>query len=156
MASPADQVRELQQRATIAREQRRESAEDLVQKIQDTREEILAKVSHLHALSTELHGNSRRFMADEGSGDYILFAVAHIRLAGALHQGLRRTASTDRILRARQNDQQEETRIREEADRRAKEFRETRKAVQKLTLTSDDAFDELYGDVVAGGEVSNA
>jgi hypothetical protein len=126
----------------------------MVQQIQGLRKEIIAKAGRLYELSGELRTKSRRFLADEGTSNYIMFANAHLRLAGALTQGIRRTASTDRVLEVGQAER-DEARRRDETEREWREARQKTKASNDLVLTSDDAFDEIYGDVVAE-EVSNA
>jgi len=155
MAQPAvDQFFEMQQRALESRQQREEAAEDLVRRIQEAREDLNTRSTHLAALSDELRTMARRSL-DEGSNGYIMFANAHLRLAGAFTQGLRRTVgSTDRVLKRSQTDKEEAAR-REEATRQRRESRDHRKAVNKLTLPTDDAFEELYGEFV-GPEVNDA
>lgn len=154
MADPSvNQVIELQQRATAARKQREDAAQDLVKRIQQAREDISTRVGQLYEMSTELRTISRRNL-DEGSQSYVLFANAHMRLAGALSQGFRRTASADRVLKVGQAEREEASR-REEADRQWREAREQQKVAEKLTLATDNDFDELYGDVV-DAEVVNA
>ncbi len=154
MTDPAMAV-EFQQRAEAARERRQEESEDLIQRIQSVREEILTKVRKLHELSVDLRTKSRRFLADEGSNSYVMFANAHLRLAGALHQGLRRTGSTDRVLKIGQEEREEALR-REAENLRRQEFYNRQKAANDLILTSDNAFEELYGDIVGEREVNDA
>jgi hypothetical protein len=153
MANAAlDQFVEMRQRAEEARRQREEAAETLVRDIQAAREEITSNIDRLYRLAIELRTMSRRSL-DEGAQSYIMFANAHMRLAGALNQGVKRTGSTDRVLKIGQAER-EDARRRDEALRQKTEARENRKAIDKLMLTSDDAFDEIYGDVVQpeGGE----
>ena len=138
-----------------ARLRRQDESEELVRRIQGVREELLTKVTELQELSTELRVKSRRFVADDGSNSYIMFANAHLRLAGALNQGLRRTGSTDRVLKIGK-EEREEARRREEADIARRESRERTKAVNDLIAFSDNSFDELYGEIVGEEEVSNA
>lgn len=151
MADQYQQVVDIQRRAAASRRQRQDAAEDLVQRIQNLREELIGKASHLHELSMELRTKSRRSLADEGSSHFIMFANAHIRLAGALTQGVRRTGSTDRVLTAGQVDR-DEARRRDEMDRQRQLDRTQKKTVDKLTLTSNGAFDEVYGDLVDKGK----
>jgi len=154
MANAAvDQFVEMRQRAEESRRQREEAAENLVRDIQAVREDLTSNIDRLYRLAIELRTLTRRSL-DEGAQSYIMFANAHMRLAGALGQGVKRTGSTDRVLKIGQAER-EDARRRDEVQRQKAEDRERRKVIDKLVLTSDDAFDEIYGDVVQppeGGE----
>lgn len=140
------QLAEIRQRAEESRKQREEVAEGLVRDIRAAREDLTSNIDRLYRLAVELRTLTRRSL-DEGAQSYIMFANAHMRLAGALGQGVKRTGSTDRILKIGQTER-EDARRREEVLRQRSDAKEHQKAIDKLMLTSDDAFDEVYGEVV--------
>ena len=155
MAAAAKQkVVDLQQMVAQARQRQEAAVEDLIEQIQNVREEITTRVARLHTLSMELRAKSRRNL-DEGSSQYIVYANAHLRLAGALGQGLRRTGSTDRVLDAGRADR-EEARRRDEVDRQWRESRDQKRALAGLDTSLGDAFDDLYSEIVDSEEVSDA
>jgi hypothetical protein len=151
MTNALTQLVEIRQRAEETRRQREEVAEGLVRDIQAAREDLTSAIDRLYRLAVELRTLTRRSL-DEGAQSYIMFANAHMRLAGALNQGVKRTGSTDRILKIGQTER-EDARRREENLRQRAEVREHQKAIDKLVLTSDDAFDEIYGEIVQQPEV---
>lgn len=103
-------------------------------------------IAKLQEASLELRSVCRRNY-DEASSSYLIFANSHIRLAGALSQGIRRTASMDRVL-ANAAREREDAKVREEEFRRQQQVRDHQKLVQKLQLPTEDAFDELFGEIV--------
>jgi hypothetical protein len=125
---------------------------ELVSQIQKSRKVAEESVQKLYELSTQLQSRARRSPFD-GASAYVIFANAHLRMAGALGQGFRRTASMDRVLDVAKAEQ-EEARRQEAADEERRKIRESQRRVQKLTLTSDDDFDSVYGDI--GGEMNHA
>jgi hypothetical protein len=131
----------------LPEEASRDAAEKLVAEIQEARKEIIAQIDQLYRMSAELRTISRR---EPHSQAYVAFANAHLRLAGALNQGIRRTRSTDRLLKIGQAER-EETRRQEERAHQRKRAKEQQKAVDKLVLTTDDDFDEIYGEVTSRG-----
>lgn len=151
MTNALTQLVEIRQRAEETRRQREEMAEGLVRDIQAAREDLTSAIDRLYRLAVELRTLTRRSL-DEGAQSYIMFANAHMRLAGALNQGVKRTGSTDRILKIGQTER-EDARRREESLRQRAEVKEHQKAIDKLVLTSDDAFDEIYGEIVQQPEV---
>lgn len=128
------------------RQRREETIQALVDRIHKAREAIEQDVAHLQDACLELRTVVRRNY-DEASSSYLVFANAHLRLAGALVQGVRRTASMDRMLN-RAQEEREEARRREMEHRRAQEVRDHARHVQKLQLPTEDAFDEVYGEVM--------
>lgn len=138
---------EVRQRADESRMQREKAVEKLVYDIQEAREEITLRIDSLYRLAVELRTLSRRSF-DEGSQSYVVFANAHLRLAGALSQGVRRTGSTDRILKVGQTER-EDARRRDEMNRQREQVQEHRKVIDKLALSTDNAFDEVYGEFLS-------
>lgn len=142
-------VQDLRRSAAETRLKDEKESEELVQQIQSARKEVEDASLRLQELASTLRSKTRR--NPEGSNGYLLFANAHIRLAGALHQGTRRTASVDRVIRIAQVEQ-EEVRRREAHEEQARKVQDNRRQIAKLSLPSEDAFDELYGEVVTDAE----
>ncbi len=138
-----------QRRENDLRQQREKAADEAIVQIQKVRGDIEASVAKLHELSTDLRTKARRTL-DASSSGYVVFANAHLRFAGMIAQGLRRSGSMDRILVATQREQ-EESRRREEAERLDREARENNRLVEQLSLPTSDDFDELYGEVLSDG-----
>lgn len=138
-----------QRRESDLRQQREKVADVTVLQMQEIRGDIEASVARLHKLSSNLRATARRTL-DASSSGYIVFANAHLRFAGMIAQGLRRSGSMDRILVATKREQ-EEDRHREEAERLDKEARENNRLVEQLSLPTSDDFDELYGEVLSNG-----
>jgi len=130
------------------RQQRDKTAQATITQIQKIRGEIETSVARLHELSLELRTSARRTL-DASSSSHIVYANAHLRVVGALTQGLRRTASMDRVLLIGQREQ-EDARRREEEARQDREVREHDRLVDQLSLPSEDDFEELYGEVLSG------
>lgn len=128
------------------RKRREEISSAIIVRIHKARQDCEDAALRMHEAASELRDISRRNF-DESSGAYINFASAHLRLAGAMVQGSKRTASMDRLLKNARREQ-EEARVREEDHRRQQEVRAHEKLVHNLGLPSDDAFDELYGEIV--------
>ncbi len=72
--------------------------EELLTEIRTLREEINQGVTRLYGLARLLQGRARRAGGEMGPR-YSLYATAWMRFAGAVSQGLRRAASSDRMLR---------------------------------------------------------
>ena len=131
------------------RQQRDKTAQATILQMQMIRGDIEAKVSKLHELSLELRTTARRTL-DASSNGFILYANAHLRVVGALTQGIRRTASMDRVLVIGQRDQ-EDARRRDEEERQDREVREHGRMIDQLSLPTEDDFEELYGEVLSDG-----
>jgi len=147
----AEEVRRVQAqrlREEESRDQRDKTAQATITQMQRIRGDIEASVAKLHELSLELRTTSRRTL-DASSSSYIVYANAHLRVVGALTQGLRRTASMDRVLVIGQREQ-EDARRRDEEARQDREVREHDHLVNQLSLPSEDDFEELYGEVLNG------
>ena len=138
-----------QRRESEVRQQREQAVQGTIEQMQKVRGDIEASVAKLHELSTELRAKARRTL-DASSSGYIVFANSHLRFAGMIAQGLRRSGSMDRILETTKREQ-EEARRREEAERQAVEAREHNRLVEQLSLPTSDDFDELYGEVLSDG-----
>lgn len=116
----------------------------MVAQVKKAREDIESSLNQLKELSLALRSRCRRNLGDETMAGYLVWANAHLRVTGALSNGLRRTSSMDRVLKISQADREEtERRTQEEAHRL--ETRNHQRVVDKLMLPSTDDFDELYG-----------
>lgn len=133
-------------REAEARQRHVQHVEALVERIHKTRQELDERIAQLTEVATELRSVCRRNF-DEASSSYLIYANSHLRLAGALSQGVRRTASMDRVL-VNAAKEREDAKQREEVFRRQQEVRAHGKLVQKLQLPADDAFEELFGEIV--------
>lgn len=132
--------------AAEARQRHAAHVEALVERIHTARRDVDEGVARLQQSSEELRSLCRRNY-DEASSSYLIFANSHLRLAGALSQGIRRTASMDRVLMNAARER-EDAKAREEEFRRQQQVREHEKLVQKLQLPAPDDFDELFGEIV--------
>lgn len=133
----------LRRRAEEANER---EVETLITQIKEARQEVSAALSKLVSLSDDMRQRARR-SPGEGSSSLVTFANAHLRFAGAARQGMTRTASMDRVLE-RAKVEKEEAQRREIQERQWAEARKAQKQVERLVLPTDDAFEELYGEVV--------
>lgn len=132
--------------------------EELVEQIRNVRTEVEAATAKLQELSSALRTKSRRGSL-EGAAGYTMFSNAHLRLAGALAQAIRRTAPMDRFLKAaaaeREEAKQQAAREQERRAAREKQKQERAEASESRLPPTDNSFDELYGDLVRE-EGSNA
>lgn len=153
MANPgtlADQIRAdrgarvdtLLQRGAVPGEQEVQAA---VQEIQKAREEVEQAVQRLTAASDRLRTHVRRFR-DPSSTSYTMYANSHIRLAGALNQGMKRAGSMDRML-DRAASEREVVAEREQQRRLEEERRASQRELEQSLLPTNDDFAEVYGDV---------
>jgi len=149
---PAPAVRQAQglTREAELRQRQVQQIDVLVEKIHRIRQGIDEQVAQLLEASSELRTVCRRNY-DEASSSYLVFANSHLRLAGALSQGIRRTGSMDRFLQKAAHER-EEAKLLEEKLRQQREAREQARmqaeAVQQLQLPTEDDFDELYGEIL--------
>jgi hypothetical protein len=143
--SQPTQVNPLEALRRRAEEANSREVETLVEQIKEARREVEASLAKLTHLAEEMRGRARR--SPDSSSGLVVFANAHLRFAGAASQGMRRTASMDRVL-DRAKAEKEELQQREAQDRKWAEARQARKQVERLVLPTDDGFDELYGEVV--------
>lgn len=119
----------------------------LVGETQQLRLEAEQLSTKLGAKATALRELVRR-STDEGAPNLLVFANAHLRLAGALQQAVRRTAVMDRVVKKAEQDR-EEARQHEGREAQYLAAQQQAKALeQALGVSNGDAFDELYGDVV--------
>lgn len=131
----------------------RDEPAEIIQQMQDLRQEIDGSIARLHELGTLLRTKAMRTRTEE-SPSQIVFANAHLRLAGALNQGLRRAASMDRVLIVARLEREEEERRREQEEQRAVQ-RKRQQQVAQLQNPTDSDFDDLYGELY-GEEVTYA
>lgn len=129
-----------------AEEANEHEVELLVGQIRQAREEVSASLAKLAHLADEMRSHARR-SPGEGASSLVTFATAHARFAGAARQGMTRTATMDRILEKAKAEKVEAER-REIQERKWADARRAQKQVERLVLPTDDAFDELYGEVV--------
>ena len=133
-------------READSRQRHAEHVQALVERIHKIRSEVDGGIAQLQEAALELRSVCRRNY-DEASASLLVFANSHIRLAGALGQGVRRTISMDRVL-ANAAQEREEAKRREAEFKRQQEVREHKKLVQNLQLPAPDDFDDLYGEIV--------
>jgi hypothetical protein len=137
-----------QRHADVSRQQVQKAAASMLQ-IQETRNELEKLANKLQEQSEALRVMSRRSSDDEAK-TYVLFANAHLRYAGAVLQGLRRTASIDRSLKASVAERAE-TRKREELETEKRESRTEARAytkqLQQLQQPTANDMSELYGEI---------
>lgn len=120
--------------------------DDLVEEIASAKVAVDTAVQKMLLAAITLRDKVRRTRSDTGSYNRLIYANAYMRLAGAFTQGLKRIGPMERVL-ARVKGEQEEARLQEvREEKRAQEAAKKRKAVQYSA--SEDAFDELYRDVV--------
>lgn len=124
-----------------------QEVDTLVEQIKKAREDLEADLGKLQELSMDLRARCRRNLGDEVTGRYLTWVNAHLRITGALSNGLRRTASMDRVLDRAQADL-EEARRRAQEEARRLEARDHQRHVNKLILPTSDDFDEVFGDLV--------
>jgi hypothetical protein len=136
------------EREAEERRKREKASREAIQQIQETRQEIEALASRLQEQADAMRKQSRRTL-DEDSNARIVFANAHIRFAGAMLQGLRRTASVDRTLVTRQADNREDRR-RREWEEQQRQVRDHGRLVDRLQLPTNDPMAELYGEILEG------
>jgi hypothetical protein len=134
-------------RAAEAARHQGKSVEDVIFQIQATRGELEEKAARLQELATRLRSEIRNAADLEGIRHYTTFNNAHLRLAGAVFQAVRRTVSTDRLLTAAKADQEDAQR-RDARERQYQEARVRQKAVERLQIPQEDDFESIYGELV--------
>ena len=133
--------------------------DEIIMEIKELRSELERTVERLFELSKVLYTKARRSdVVDDRTSAFVLYANAWTRFSGMVGQGLRRTASVDRVLRvAQQNERdrqeherQEQARGVQEAKREAK--RENSRASNLSFVPSPGVEDlvALYGQEVVG------
>lgn len=118
-----------------------QEAQRILQSMEDLRTDIEQKVGQMADLSMKLRSHALRRRNDLTSG-YLAYSNAYARICGALGQGLRRTASVGRVLEAAKASQEENRRWEERHESRGQ------RAIEKLSLPTNDDFDQVYGDSV--------
>jgi hypothetical protein len=127
-------------------------AKGIIAEMDDARKSIEQEVRRLSDLSQKLRTHALR-QKDDMTGGYVAYSNAYVRICGALNQGLRRTASMERVLdTAKAN--QEESKLREAREEQGRRMRAHNREIQKLSLPTSDDFDLVYG--TGSGEVTNA
>lgn len=132
-----------------AQQQSEKEILELVGQIGEQRKTLEQAALKVHELSVVLQSKARRASL-EGSGHYILYSTAHLRLAGAIGQAVKRTVSMDRVLDKAKSEAEENRRIRE-ADRLQASAREAKKRIaETINPPIDYSFEELYGEFQEG------
>jgi len=146
-ATEIEQFLALRRREGETRQQREKEDAAAIERVRDARQTIESALLGLQRTASELRDRARR-NPDEVSANHLIYANAHLRLTGALANGIRRTASMERVLNSAEA-KREDARRREEEDRLRRELRAHERHINSLTLpTSDvDDFDEVYGDL---------
>ena len=125
--------------------QHKAAVQKIVDEMLTVRKEIGTSVTKLSLLCDRLQTQVRR-RQDDTTSSYTMYATGHQRLASALSNGIRRTASMDRMLdRAAQ--EREEDRRRAERELAMAKARQQKRALDKSLLPSDDDFAEVYGEL---------
>jgi hypothetical protein len=118
------------------------------EQIRSLRKDLHNTLIQMGELSKELGNKAKRSSLNDAAG-YVLFANAHLRLVNAMHQGVQRTMSTDKIL-ARGRVEREQDQKREQEKKIAKEMKDPKPLI-KLP-PKDEAFEELFGALLKGDE----
>lgn len=140
----------LQRRRENAQQSQQQKIEGLTQAVKEARGEVETSLRKLQDASTLLRAQIRR-NPDETTAQFMVFANAHLRLTGALSSGLRRASNMDRMLDNVRREQDEIQRI--DAERQERQQRREREKVTNLPLPEpEDAFDEIYGEIVDASE----
>lgn len=113
--------------------------EEIVKEIGEIRSSMEAHVARLAALSQVLYSQSRRDASD-GRPVYVAYSNAWGRFAGAVHQGLRRVGSADRLVSNFKKQAEEKKEA--AADRARKEA----KSLEKSRSAAFGDYEELYGE----------
>ena len=132
------------------RRQQEERNLEAIQGIQEIRLELESLAKRMQEKAYEFRRTSRKF-AGEDSSSYVVFANIHMRLAGAILQGIRRATPLDGVLETRRLEQREA-----EEDRRREQVRENERVLRRIREPSEDALSELYGSLLEGEGLSNA
>lgn len=142
-------AKRVEHEAALAEREERE-VEALIQKVREAKSEVMEKLLALGTCADALRQHGRRNHTDM-SGALIMFATAHMRIAGAAIQGIRRTGPVDRVVDRAKSERTEAIRFEEErlVRENARKAREkAQRQVDRLTFPVDnDAIDELYGEV---------
>ncbi len=126
----------------------------IVKEIQALRADMQKGTERMFELSRVLYSKVRRDTRPDTAA-LILYANAWTRFSGAMGQGLRRTASTDRVLRAARLQEQE----RQEQEERQRLLEERRREQAEAAATHIYGSDlDMEDDLVAlyGQEVTHA
>ncbi len=148
---PQQQVRAVpdpdSRRQVEAQERYLKSVEQLVGEIQQLRKQADDLALRMHTKSSALRELIRR-SPDEGAASLLVFANVHVRLAGAMQQGVKRTIPMDRVVKRAEQDR-DDARVREAQELKQKAAREQARALeQSLNVSRGDAFNDLYGDFI--------
>lgn len=139
------QVNPLEALRKRAEEANSRDVETLIEQIKEARRDVESSLAKLTHLADEMRSRARR--NPESSSSLVVFANAHLRFAMAASQGMKRTSSMDRVI-DRAKAEKEEIQRRDAQDRKWSASRKAQKQVERAILPTDDAFDELYGEVV--------
>jgi len=141
--------------------------ESLLLRIREARQNLDETLSNLLEASEALreHARKNRMVNDRS---YQMFAMTNLRFSAATSQGLKRMAQTsDRLLVRAKTEQEETDRLEQQRQERAKlrkieaaaqtdqvdqsrQVKEAARKTAKLIAHSDNAFEELYGEMLNG------
>lgn len=146
-AAEIEQLLALRRREGESRQQREKEDEAAIEWVRDARQTIETALLGLQRAASEMRDRARR-SPDEVSANHLIYANAHLRLTGALTNGLRRAASMERVLNSAEA-KREDARRRDEEDHLRRELRAHERHVDQLSLPAPDVddFDEVYGDL---------
>lgn len=125
--------------------------DELVAQVKEARLSADESIGRLFDASNALRDKVRRTRT-ASTNSHLIFANAYIRLAAAFAQGLKRLVSTDRILVRAKSEQEEAARLENREEQARLAAIKAKKQTEKLMQHSDNAFDELYGEVVSNAE----
>ena len=141
---PNGLIRTAQQQELDLDQRHTAEAEELVRSLVEVREEIEQKLTQLLELSQRLRTHVLRRRTDL-TGAYLACSNAHLRICGALSQGVRRTAGIVRTLDTSKLALEDQQRRERELAEKAK-IRASQRHVEKLSLPESDDFDQVFGD----------
>jgi chromosome segregation ATPase len=134
---------------SAARGRQQEELEELTREVKEARGAVEEANQRLNRVATKLRQATRRGESDDTTAQLMVFANAHIRLTGSLASGLRRASVVDRLLNNAETERRERQEAAErEAERQEREERRQQAKPQLSLPEPEDAFDELYGEIV--------
>ena len=129
------------------------TADELVKEITEISDSLKSSIDRTAELSKALYSRVRREASDPNTSAYINYANAWLRLAGAINQGLTRTALPGVILkRTKEETIREHEEKAKKAEKAAQKEKKATKFTQQYSTSGMGALYELYGEVVDDAE----
>lgn len=120
------------------------SVDAIIAEIRQVRSTMDDSAHRMFELSEALHRHARKTL-DQDASSYVAYANAYKRVSNMVGLGLRRTASTDRLV-TRERDQR--TRDLQEQKEREQKAQERRDRILAEQQQIDDPLMEVYGEVL--------